>query len=368
MNGPHHFVDPSPDYWTDYTSFQQTKHDLIREYLQGWFPKLTLGAASPGKRAIVHYVDTHAGRGQHTSGEKGSPLVALYTLLEHRAHPGILASSTVRFTFIERDERNAAALRSSLNKLAPRLPRSISPQVQAGDAFKVLRKLSEEGTVENAFVFVDPYGFKIPWQILRELMRFRAVELFVNVMWRELDMAIQQRQPSGHGQARNLDAIFGEDRWRAIGGDSSADRADEAAHLLADRVGAEWQTHVRMGPGGKAVRCFLLHLTNHAAGRKLMKECVWKVCPDGSSYVRRDANTKQLVLLTTEPDLRPLEEWLDVQLKTGNSSLKSLRQALIHEPWLPRHLNEVVNRLEKRGQLVRRADQLERSAQRKLLS
>jgi hypothetical protein len=47
-----------------------------------------------------------------------------------------------------------------------------------------------------AFLFVDPYGFKIPAKLLGDLMKAGRVELFINVMWRELDMLIQQR-PTG---------------------------------------------------------------------------------------------------------------------------------------------------------------------------
>jgi hypothetical protein len=45
-----------------------------------------------------------------------------------------------------------------------------------------------------AFIFVDPYGFRLPGGPLRKLLSYPKVELFVNVIWRELDMAIQQCQ------------------------------------------------------------------------------------------------------------------------------------------------------------------------------
>jgi hypothetical protein len=34
--------DAHPEYWGDYTNLQHVKHELIREYLNGWFPKLGL--------------------------------------------------------------------------------------------------------------------------------------------------------------------------------------------------------------------------------------------------------------------------------------------------------------------------------------
>ena len=57
--------DPNPAYWEQYGPFQHVKHELIRCYLNGWFPKLGTWAGR------VLYVDTHAGRGRYESGDPG---------------------------------------------------------------------------------------------------------------------------------------------------------------------------------------------------------------------------------------------------------------------------------------------------------
>ena len=67
----------------------------------------------------------------------------------------------------------------------------------------------------------------------------------------------------------------------------------------------------------QAARYILAHFTNHEAGRDLMKDCMWTVCPDGGFYARRSDNPKQTMLIEVEPDLRPLDEWLTQQLKRG---------------------------------------------------
>lgn len=51
-----HVAEPPARYWSEYTNLQRVKHDLIRHYLGGWFPKLIYG----GARKVV-YFDTHAG-------------------------------------------------------------------------------------------------------------------------------------------------------------------------------------------------------------------------------------------------------------------------------------------------------------------
>lgn len=45
------FTDPNPGYWEEYGPFQRIKHDLVRCYLNGWFPKLGAWAG----RVLYYY-------------------------------------------------------------------------------------------------------------------------------------------------------------------------------------------------------------------------------------------------------------------------------------------------------------------------
>jgi hypothetical protein len=103
--------DPNPTYWEQYGPFQHVKHELIRCYLNGWYPKLGTWAGR------VLYVDTHAGRGRYDSGDPGSPVLALQTLLRHSYREKLLQASEFNFLFIERDPANLAALEAELSHL-----------------------------------------------------------------------------------------------------------------------------------------------------------------------------------------------------------------------------------------------------------
>ena len=344
------FRDPSPGYWQDYGQFQHVKHELIRRYLGGWFPKLGTWAGR------VIYVDTHAGRGRHASGEHGSPLVALQTLLNHSYRDNLLRRSEFRFTFIERAPDNLSLLEKELHSLHP-LPSRVHVDMAQGDAFAVLSTLLESlqrsgSQLAPAFVFVDPYGFKVPAQLLTNLLAAGRVELFVNVIWRELDMAIRQRPQPGSGMADTLDGIFGDDSWRTIEESTMSGRADEAVDLLAGKVGAKWWTRVHMSSGGDATRYLLLHLTNHDQGRDLMKDCIWKVVPDGGFSVRRSTDPKQSLLIEPEPDMTPLREWLLHRLRQGPHRWTDLEAAIRQELWLSTHLKKLIRELRKRGPIV----------------
>ena len=336
------FKDPRPKYWAEYTNLQQVKHDLVRHYLYGWFAKLGFWA---GK---IVYLDTHAGRGRHTGGEEGSPLVALRALLEHKSRDQILARSEAIFLLVERDEENADRLRRELGEIGD-LPANISVDVHAGECFGLLSQLvdslrSQDKRLAPAFVFVDPYGFKVPGRVLRDLLTFPRVELFLNLIWRELDMAIAQAcgNPSG-GLAGTLDQIFDGNVWLdGISSEDPDERAFQAANLIRNMVEARWATSIRMLGRNNVTRYLLLHLTNHDAGRDLMKDCMWKVCPDGGFYASKNLDPAQQLLITPTPDLAPLETWVLERLREAPGRWSQIEAELRETLWRGPQLNKVI--------------------------
>lgn len=335
------FVDPSPEYWQEYTPLQQVKHDLIRHYLNGWFPKLGFWAGR------IVYFDTHAGRGRHASGKIGSPLVALDTFLNHTSRDDILKKSELEFFFIERDESNADQLRAELSKRGE-LPKRVRCQVEVGDCFDHLDRLitafrQRSTRIAPAFFFIDPYGFKVPGRVLSDLMSFDRVELFVNLIWRELDMALRQPET----MSDTLSHIFNGDAWRTrICSDDHVQRSEQAVSLIREMTGAKWATHIRMLGPNNATRYLLVHLTNHDAGRVLMKDSMWKTCPVGGFYARRSDDPAQEYLIAPEPDLTPLKEWLISRLPARWQQLKTELRATI---WREPHLTDVILSLRKNG-------------------
>jgi hypothetical protein len=178
--------------------------------------------------------------------------------------------------------------------------------------------------------------------------------LFINVMWRELDMSIQQRPELGTPHAQTLDEIFGSGAWRTeVTGSGMDERLKRAIPLMARGIEAKWWTSaVRMVTGGQATRYVLLHLTNSDHGRDLMKECAWSVSPAGGFLVRRSDNPDQQFLIKPEPDLRPLRQWVVERLSRRPEKWQDLHTAARPEWWLPKHVNEVVRGLKDEGVLT----------------
>jgi len=339
-------------YWQEYSNLQKVKHDIIKNYLQGWFPKMSLG---PYGQSRLLYIDTHAGRGTHLSGKLGSPLVALESLLTHASRDSMLAGAEVRYFFIERDDANVQQLKAELATVS--LPTKVYVTPITGDFEKQFDKLLDDIDTNNmelapSFIFIDPFGFKLPGRILKRLLNYPKVELFINVIWRELDMAIRVAQKgTAKGMDKTLDQIFLGDSWRAIEGDDADARAAQCAAIYPEMTGAKWGTHIWMLDNNR-VRYFLIHLSNHDAGRDLMKDCIWKSCPDGGYYASKADNPQQQLLIQPTPDLQPLREWIFEQLADGPQRWSVLTDRLRAELWLNKHLNSTLKDLRRANRLT----------------
>lgn len=154
------------------------------------------------------------------------------------------------------------------------------------------------------------------------------------------------------GMSRRLDTIFNGGDWTTIDAANLDERADQCAHLFRQMVGARWATYIRMLGKNEATRYFLLHLTNHDAGREYMKECMWKSCPEGGFYVRQTDNPAQQFLIKREPDLDPIEAWVIGRLSSGPIRWKQLIEETRRELWLKKHTNEVIRKLREEEAIV----------------
>ena len=343
MSGENH------QHWHEYSNLQYTKHKIIREYLNGWFPKLGFWA---GK---ILYVDTHAGRGKYSTGEEGSPIVAIKTFLQHKARERILANSTVDFVFIELDKENCTRLKNELQAIEYPAAK-INVEIIHYDSFKFLSRLCNQLSRRNAqmvpcFMFIDPFGFTIPCELLQQIMKYQRSELLLTIMWRELDMSIMNQFKS-EALLSTLNKVFGCENWQEIATiDNSDSRAEAAVKLLRNQIGAKWSTYIKMLDKGR-IRYLLLHLTNHDDGRDLIKDVLWNSCPEGGWFARKSDDPKQYLLIKPEPDLKPLEMWVIDKLSRRCYTWDDLKRMVREKIWLNKHLWQIVRELKNKDRIT----------------
>ena len=323
-------------YWSEYTGLQEAKHQLLRRYLDGWFPILT------SIHGRVIYVDCHAGRGSHETGQKGSPILALQGLRNHQLRARILDSTEVQFIFFENNLTNYEHLHTEIKSLG-KLPSNIKVDIFPENYEKHLRELVDEMNQHNqslapSFAFVDPYGFTLSMELLNDLLAFPSCELLINFMFRYVNMAIHHP-----AQASNMDSLFGCQDWRELVNiENSHEREYETIALFSHQLKAEFVAHINMVGDNKVLKYVLLHASNHPRGRELMKESMWAVVPDGSFTAFERNTPNQLVFIEPEPSLEPLKELLWSNFAGQQVYMEEIYDWLLRELYLEKHIHQVL--------------------------
>lgn len=195
-------------YWSDYTALQHFKHQLLKCYLEGWFPKISK------YNPRILYVDTHAGRGKYKTGEEGSPLIALKSLLNHKARDFILKNTEVIFLFLENNLDNAKALKNSLKELTnipPQISHKVIEEEFSTKLSQGLDELAKGGKkLAPSFFFLDPYNYQLSMELMKKILSNPRSEILVNFMTRYVGLAIEKNQEE------NLNLLFDSDIWKEL--------------------------------------------------------------------------------------------------------------------------------------------------------
>lgn len=325
-------------YWKEYDGLQHAKHQLLKRYLGGWFP--ILGSWS----GRVLYVDCHAGRGRHKTGHEGSPILALNVLLDHSHRDRILEDTKVNFVFCEIDEKKFRILSEEIEGLGD-VPENIiiAPFQENYEQFlrATIVELKQRGQqLAPTFAFVDPYGFTIPMDLMNDLLEFPACELFINFMFRYVDLGI-----NNESQKNNMDLLFGCTEWRGLTSAKIHDprqRAESIIQLYSKQLKAKYVTHMYMRGENNALKYVLIHATNNKRGRELMKEAIWNIKPDGSFTAYERHRPEQLILIQPEPNLSPLEDRIWEDFAGEKVYANQLHEWIVGEIFRKTHLHKIL--------------------------
>lgn len=347
--------DSDPDKWAC-PPHTRAKHDIFARYLDAWYPIL----ASGHSRVLV--MDGFAGRGRYTSGEPGSPVIALDRLLNHGHWPRMRHREFV-FLFIEHDPDNVTSLRQVLAEYAADYeqddgawPPNVKIQVLEATfeqhAQEIVGYLAEQKSrIAPTFAFIDPFGWKgLPMQTIADLLNHPSCEVFVNFMVEKINRFIEHPLQGG-----NMSELFDLDVDQVLvdyqGGDRVAHLRDVYVRQLEERANFD---HVRWfamwGPTNRIIY-YLIHGTREHRGVEKMKDAMWATDPTGD-YSFSDKLAGLDVLFQPEPDLGPLRATL-VETYAGGSNIMVnpdlQRWVILHTPYRKPHLTAVLRELEADG-------------------
>lgn len=286
----------------------QIKHLILRKYLEAWLPIMA------SRNGRIHFLDGFAGPGKYEGGEKGSPLIALDTLIHHPHFRRPLNQREVLLTFIEKDKERAEALEAAISEYE--MPKWIKISVLSGEFASLMRGVLETFEAERkqlapTFAFLDPFGFKgIPLDLITQIARNPSCECFITFMYEEINrfLGIPDLE-------RRYDDLFGTPDWREITKeqDASVRRvriADLYRKQLLTKAGFRYVREFQMINDRNRTKYFLYFGTNHEQGLSHMKEAMWKADPGGGQVFSDRTNPDQETLFKADPDLAQLRALL----------------------------------------------------------
>jgi three-Cys-motif partner protein len=325
------------------------KHEILRRYVQAWAPIL-----SQGNFPHLVFVDGFAGPGRYSEGEEGSPIIALKAVID-QPRP---IKAKVDFHFIELDEKRSNHLTSEIGAL--KLPATISAKIHGGrtfqDAFPEVWELYAPRPNHSrppTFVFIDPFGFKIPFSYVTKILRAQSCEVLITFMFEEINRFLSQGQ-----QPDNFDELFGCRDWRE-GIDIKLPRErvkflhDLYQRQLTNAGGANFVRSFAMRNEQNTMDYFLFFATNNELGLKKIKEAMWRVDESGMYSFSDATDPNQSVLFSAEPD-RELLKRLILEKFSGNETTPNhIERFVIRDtPFRETHYKKVLQSLEAAARLI----------------
>jgi three-Cys-motif partner protein len=261
----------------------RVKHEILFEYLKGFIA--VLSAANRGEPiSVLHYVDSHAGRGWYEGGEPGSPIVAMRVGQELHDYLGQYRETPVYLECynVEYDLENFDSLEYEIDAVRNRFP-----SVGVRNFFGPFQERSEEilGLIESGeptFVFIDPFGYLGVelQQVLRFVQRPRS-EVFVTFMSDRIGRFMTDTH-----KAEGMRTVFDTEEWRTLIGLQGTTQQKAAVELYAR------QLMKRVKEQGKRIYVFpinvayenrpgdiyhLVHISRHPKARLVMEGAVNRV-------------------------------------------------------------------------------------------
>lgn len=297
-------MEPTTTLWK-LDSHTRGKHLVLRNYLDAWFP--IMGTWN----GRILFIDGFAGPGKYEGGEDGSPIIALSSVIQHRAQKQITAE--VIFLFIEKDELRAEHLQRLVDSLKYSLPAKCKADVIKGvfdeTMTQVLDQLDTQAKrLAPCFVMVDPFGVSgTPMSVMRRILQNPKSEVYISFMYSFIHRFKESPEFEAH-----LDQLFGTADWRYGVAITDAEQQKQFYYDLYEsqlrKAGAMYVVHFELFQGQRLVYAIFFG-TQNLTGCDRMKQAIWKVAPFGDSAFRA-ARSGQLTLGLEKSDFEPLKEAL----------------------------------------------------------
>jgi hypothetical protein len=284
----------------------RTKHDILRKYLQWWFPTMLQAHEK------VTLLDGFAGPGEYVEGDSGSPLIALDIL---RSTLPSKELSRAKLHFIEKSKRRANHLYKLIEKnyfadsTLTKPPYIITQRPFAPTVEMHMERLKQHNnTLHPAFIFIDPFGFKdTPSSLLVQLAQQPDSDMLITFMYEEINRFLSSTDKKIQ---RHLDSLFGNTQWHAIRDCQEPETREEAlcncyCQHMKQMSNVKYACRFRMKNDGNRTDYFLFFFTSNRKHLEQMKQVFWDIDPFyGSTFSEKESKKQQPYLFFPEVDYR----------------------------------------------------------------
>ena len=323
------------------------KHTLLKLYLDRWFPIL-------GKyHQSINYVDGFAGPGEYSGGEKGSPVLAIESAIEHVNRKTLPSNVRVNFVFVESNKKHATHLKQQLAKMA--LPQQFTIEVNDGTFCDTMNDFldridSQKKSPPPTLAFVDPFGFSgIPMSLMARILKYPRCEVFINIMVEFINRFILH--PNA-GVTSHLSETFGTSDVFDIP-NLDGTRLEQLLSLYRRQLRQHAKFVGRFDMHGRRDQktYSLFFATNASKGFEKMKEAMWAVDKTSGSLFS-DAHSKARSLFESM-GFEPLWDDLQRQFSSQSVPMSELERFVIEETdYLPTHARQILKRREETEEIL----------------
>ncbi|MEK4479578.1 three-Cys-motif partner protein TcmP [Paenibacillus sp. FSL R5-0876] len=320
-------VKPKTTLW-DIDPHTIAKHIILRNYLRAWFPIM-------GKyNEKLVFLDGYSGPGEYNNGELGSPVIALTEALDYfeNCDRNGWKKPKIVFFFIEENKKRAAHLEDQLREV--NLPKEISYEVINSTFEKVGSDLidffeSTKTVMAPAFLFIDPFGYTLSFEIIKKLMSNPKCEVFINVMYEFINRFIDTP-----GQEKVMTELFGTIDWVDLNlkPKNAIDRKASIHSLYQKQLennAAQYVRSFEMRGKRNATKYFMFYGTNNKKGLEKMKDAMWKVDTGGGYSFTDYTDPNQGVLFGDEPDYELLKDIIKKEFSGRRVTIEQLEDYVI---------------------------------------
>lgn len=341
-----------PEFFEGQKAQSRVKSTIVVKYFQAWAMIMARQVQNEKDPRLV-YIDLFCGPGKYEDGSVSTPLL----VLEHVIKAPELRDKVIAL-FNDEDAERTAELEKNIDALPGIKTLKHGVAIQTGPVDDELVKYFAGINMVPAFSFIDPFGYKgVTLELLEALMKGWGSDMVLFFPFDRINAALTNPKVTKH-----VDGLFGKDRADRLreltSGMHPEEREalviEEFAEALRERGYSYIIPYVFEYEQRERTSHYLIFVTKHRLGYKIMKNIMYKASEDRNQgiarfgYVRPQSDKTPLLSLLD----RPLDDLCDGLLKrfagrtiTMKEIYEEDQDALGINPFIEKNYKDALNKL-----------------------